>query len=175
VAAAEAFGFDQELPRIPALKPSTIPSDLEDSLAVGASAIGQGRVLATPLQMASVAATIANAGRRIEPRLARIDPTKRTRVVSAKVAGQVRTMMVRVVSGGTGKAAALPGVQVAGKTGTAELRAGSNDPADSDAWFVAFAPADEPQVAVAVLVVGGGFGGTVAAPIAKQVLQAALG
>ncbi len=174
IAAAKAFGFDQELPRIPALKPSTIPTDLRDSLAVGASAIGQGRVLATPLQMASVAATIANGGRRIEPRLATVDPLKRNRVVSAKVAGQVRTMMVGVINGGTGKAAALPGVQVAGKTGTAELRAGSNDPADSDAWFVAFAPAGDPQVAVAVLVVGGGFGGTAAAPIAKKVLQAAL-
>ncbi len=174
VTSARSFGFDQELPRIPALKPSTIPADLRDSLEVGASAIGQGRVLATPLQMASVAATIANGGRRVAPRLATIDPVRRNRVVSTKVADQVRSMMVGAVSGGTGKAAALPGVQVAGKTGTAELRAGSNDPKDANAWFVAFAPAGDPQVAVAVLVVGGGFGGTAAAPIAKKVLQAAL-
>lgn len=174
VAAAESFGFDQELPRIPALKASTIPTDLPDSLAVGASAIGQGRVLATPLQMVSVAATIANGGRRVAPRLATVDPLKRNRVVSAKVAGQVRSMMIKAVGEGTGQAAALPGVQVAGKTGTAELKAGSDDPKDANAWFVAFAPAGEPQVAVAVLVVGGGFGGTTAAPIAKKVLQAAL-
>lgn len=175
VAAAEAFGFNRELPRIPALKPSTIATDLRDDLAVGAAAIGQDRDLATPLQMASVAATIANGGRRVGPRLATLDPVIRRRVVSAKVAGQVRSMMVGVIASGTGKAGGVPGVQVAGKTGTAELRAGSTDPKDSDAWFVAFAPAQKPRVAVAVLVVGGGFGGTAAAPIARKVLEAGLG
>jgi peptidoglycan glycosyltransferase len=82
--------------------------------------------------------------------------------------------MVSVVRGGTGTAAALPGVQVAGKTGTAELVANSKDPKDADAWFVAFAPASDPTVAVAVMLVGAGFGGTAAAPIARQVLAAAL-
>jgi cell division protein FtsI/penicillin-binding protein 2 len=83
-------------------------------------------------------------------------------------------MMLAVVSGGTGTAASLPGVEVAGKTGTAELRANSKDPKDADAWFVAFAPANNPKVAVAVMMVGAGFGGTAAAPVAKRVLQAAL-
>ena len=83
-------------------------------------------------------------------------------------------MMLAVVSGGTGTAASLPGVEVAGKTGTAELRANSKDPKDADAWFVAFAPANDPKVAVAVMMVGAGFGGTAAAPVAKRVLQAAL-
>jgi penicillin-binding protein A len=94
--------------------------------------------------------------------------------VSARVAALVRDMMVGVVRSGTGTAAAVPGVQVAGKTGTAELRPNSRDPKDADAWFVAFAPARDPQVAVAVMLVGAGFGGTAAAPIARRVLQSAL-
>ena len=176
VAMAEAFGFNEQ-PRVPDAKPSTIPAagKLTDSLAVGASAIGQDRDLATPLQMAVVGATIAEGGRRARPRIVRNDKVLRRRVVSARVAGQVREMMLGVVRSGTGTAAAIPGVQVAGKTGTAELRPNSTNPKDADAWFVAFAPAAKPQVAVAVMLVGAGFGGTSAAPIARRVLQAALG
>jgi peptidoglycan glycosyltransferase len=81
-------------------------------------------------------------------------------------------MMEAVVTEGTGTAAAIPGVTVAGKTGTAEV-GGPNIP--SDAWFIAFAPAQAPKVAVAVLVVKGGVGGSTAAPIAREVLEAALG
>jgi peptidoglycan glycosyltransferase len=94
--------------------------------------------------------------------------------VSSRAARQVRSMMIDVVRYGTGTAAALPGVTVAGKTGTAELRPNSSDPSDANAWFVAFAPADRPRVAVAVMLVGAGFGGTAAAPVARQVLSAAL-
>jgi cell division protein FtsI/penicillin-binding protein 2 len=86
-------------------------------------------------------------------------------------------MMLGVVSSGTGTAAALPGIQVAGKTGTAELRptaGGPPDPKNTDAWFVAFAPAQRPTVAVAVMLVGAGAGGKAAAPIARQVLRATL-
>jgi peptidoglycan glycosyltransferase len=175
VRTAEAFGFN-ERPRVPDAKPSTIPQpkDLHDSLAVGASAIGQDRDLATPLQMAVVGATIGERGRRARPRIVRSDPVVRRRAVSAKVAAQVRDMMVGVVRSGTGTAAAIPGVEIAGKTGTAELRPNSTDPKDADAWFVAFAPANDPQVAVAVMLVGAGFGGKAAAPIARRVLQAAL-
>jgi cell division protein FtsI/penicillin-binding protein 2 len=97
----------------------------------------------------------------------------RRRAVSRHVAGIVRDMMIGVVRSGTGTAAALPGVTVAGKTGTAELVANSRNPQDADAWFVAFAPAEQPKVAVAVMLVGAGFGGTAAAPIARQVMQAA--
>jgi penicillin-binding protein A len=85
--------------------------------------------------------------------------------------------MRSVVRSGTGTAAALPGVDVAGKTGTAELRPtadAASDPKNTDAWFVAFAPAGKPRVAVAVMLVGAGAGGKSAAPIARQVLQAAL-
>ncbi len=83
-------------------------------------------------------------------------------------------MMIGVVRSGTGTAAAIPGVEVAGKTGTAELRPKSSNPQDADAWFVAFAPAQDAMIAVAVMLVGAGFGGTTAAPIAGRVLQAAL-
>jgi peptidoglycan glycosyltransferase len=175
---AQAFGFN-EMPRVPSAKRSRIspPSRLKDGLAVGAAAIGQDRDLATPLAMASVAATIGNRGVRAKPRVVRADPVSRRRVVRAGVARQVRGMMIGVVQGGTGTAANIPGVQVAGKTGTAELRptaGGPPDPRNTDAWFVAFAPATNPRVAVAVMLVGAGAGGAAAAPIARQVLQAAL-
>ena len=175
VASARAFGFDEQ-PMIPAAKPSTIspPSQLRDDLAVGAAAIGQDRDLATPLEMVSAGATIALDGRRIRPRITTIDPIVSRQVVSPQVAHEVRSMMIGVVRSGTGTAAAIPGVEVAGKTGTAELIPNSSNPKDSDAWFVAFAPALNPKVAVAVMLVGAGFGGTTAAPIARQVLQAAL-
>jgi beta-lactamase class D len=177
VEVSEKFGFNTT-PKVPAAKPSTIVrSDLKDDLAVGAAAIGQNRDLATPLQMASVGATIANGGVRVEPRIIREEPRKRQRAVSKAVAGQVRDMMVGVVAGGTGTAGALPGVTVAGKTGTAELvptHGGAVDPKDTDAWFVAFAPAQDPQLAIAVMIVGGGFGGDSAAPVARAVLGAGL-
>lgn len=174
---AKKFGF-MEQPDIPAAKVSTIPTvkEMKDAIAVGSAAIGQNTDNATPLQMASVAATIANKGVRVKPHLA---GTKRvrTRVVSAKVAGQVRDMMVAVVQSGTGRAAAIPGVTVAGKTGTAELVSTADiaqNAANTTAWFVAFAPASNPKVAVAVMLPKAGQGGTSAAPIAKRVLQAAL-
>jgi beta-lactamase class D len=175
VAMARRFGFGEQ-PNVPAAKPSTIQpvARLRDDLAVGAAAIGQDRDLATPLEMASAGATIAMDGRRARPRITTLDPVVRHRAVSAKVAHQVRSMMLNVVRTGTGTAAAIPGVQIAGKTGTAELRPNSRNPKDADAWFVAFAPAMQPRVAVAVLVVGAGFGGKAAAPIAKRVLEAAL-
>jgi peptidoglycan glycosyltransferase len=175
---AEAFGFNERLD-IPAAKPSTFPAprELRDDLAVGAAAIGQERDLATPLTMASVAATIANRGVRARPRVVRFQPVVRKRAVRRRVARLVRDMMVGVVSGGTGTAAALPGVQVAGKTGTAELvptAGGPIDPRNTDAWFAAFAPADAPRVAVAVMLVGAGQGGASAAPVVRDVLAAAL-
>ena len=126
--------------------------------------------------MASVAATIANQGVRIKPWVAG-GRNPRKRVVSAKVAGQVRDMMIAVVTSGTGRAAAIPGVQVAGKTGTAELVSTADiaqNAANTTAWFVAFAPASKPRVAVAVMLPNAGQGGASAAPIAKRVLQAAL-
>jgi peptidoglycan glycosyltransferase len=179
VAAAERFGFN-ERPRIPSAKTSRIsqPSGLKDSLAVGAAAIGQDRDLATPLEMASVGGTIAERGVRAKPRIVRSDPVIRHRAVPARVARQVRAMMLGVVQSGTGTAARISGVQVAGKTGTAELRptaGGPPDPKNTDAWFVAFAPASKPRYVVGVMLVGAGAGGAAAAPIARRVLQSALG
>jgi cell division protein FtsI/penicillin-binding protein 2 len=175
VAAAEAFGFNQT-PAVPAAKPSTIPkaSELKDAIAVGSSAIGQDKDLATPLGMAGVGATIANGGVHARAKLIKSARTHRNRAVSKSTAAAVRSMMIAVIQGGTGTAGALPGVTVAGKTGTAELRPNSSDPKDADAWFVAFAPAQKPRVAVAVMLVGAGFGGTAAAPVARKVLKAAL-
>ncbi|HWI74975.1 MAG TPA: penicillin-binding transpeptidase domain-containing protein [Baekduia sp.] len=177
VARAEAFGFN-ETPRVPVAKPNTIPAakDLPDAINVGSAAIGQNKDLATAMGMASVAATIGAHGMRAKPRAVTEDPVIRKRAVSAKVAGQVRDMMVDVVRSGTGTAAQIPGVTVAGKTGTAELRATGNsaDPSNTDAWFVAFAPASDPKIAVGVMLVGAGAGGKAAAPIAKAVLAAAL-
>ena len=178
VAASERFGFNEQ-PRIPAAKPSTISAaaDLRDDLAVGAAAIGQEKDLATPLQMASVAATIANRGVRVRPRIVREEKVVKRRVVRTRVARQVRDMMIAVVAGGTGNAGAVPGVTVAGKTGTAELVATADraqDARNTTAWFVAFAPAQKPRVAVAVMLVGAGLGGESAAPVARRVLQAAL-
>src|SRR4051812_23475983 len=178
VARAEAFGFN-ETPRVPVAKPNTIPKakDLPAAINVGSAPIGQNKDLATPLGMASVGAAIGARGMRAKPRAVREDPVIRKRAVSAKVAGEVRDMMIGVVRGGTGTAAALPGVTVAGKTGTAELRftgGGGSDPSNTDAWFVAFAPASDPKVAVGVMLVGAGAGGKAGAPIARQVLAAAL-
>jgi cell division protein FtsI/penicillin-binding protein 2 len=121
LAAAERFGFNAP-PRVPGAVTSKFPKDLKDDLAVGAASIGQERDLATPLQMAAVGATIANRGVHRSPRIVRNDKVIRRRAVSRRTAGEVRDMMLSVVRAGTGTAAALPGVEVAGKTGTAELR-----------------------------------------------------
>jgi penicillin-binding protein A len=145
---------------------------------VGRVAIGQGDLFATPLQMASVAQTIGNGGVRLEPHIMAkaVDPDGRTvetvepheaeQVISRQTARELTVMMKQVVREGTGTAGALEGVEVAGKTGTAELNTtGLNQP-----WFMCFTP----QVAVAVTLerFQGGTGGTTAAPIAKAVLQA---
>jgi peptidoglycan glycosyltransferase len=145
---------------------------------VGRMAIGQDKLLVTPLQMASVAQAVGNGGVRMEPRLVQkvVDPDGRTtdtplpkeaeRVMSKASADALTVMMKNVVREGTGTAAALQGVELAGKTGTAEI-----DPAAgiNDLWFIGFTP----DVAVAVVIERQkGQGGTVAAPVAKQVLQA---
>lgn len=198
VEVAERFGFNATPPLFdPAatevIDPpaSTIPAELSESVETGESAIGQGQVLATPLQMASVAQTIANGGVRMPTPIARTPELRPVEepfeATSEGTAATMRELMIRVVTEGTGVAAALPGIQVAGKTGTAELgpkalepgqelEPGEEPPQETDAWFTAFAPAAEPKLAVAVMVVNSdGDGGTVAAPIARDVLAAGLG
>jgi penicillin-binding protein A len=165
---------------------STIPTSIPDDLELGVTAIGQGEVLATPLEMASVSQTVANGGVRSPTPLvtdSTLEPAAgAVRVTSAQTTTTLRELMIRVVTSGTGTAAALPGVQVAGKTGTAELGAKALEPGQStpeqnvDAWFTGFAPASKPKLAVAAMVVNAsGDGGTVAAPIVRQVLAAGLG
>jgi len=146
-------------------------------------AIGQERLLATPLQMATVAATIANGGMRMAPSLVdkAVSPSDKTvfesrpeqitRVMSSQTAADLTSMMRRVVEEGTGTAANVGNLSVAGKTGTAETgTAGLNN-----AWFIAFAPAERPRIAVAVVIERTPeFGGTIAAPIARDVIEAYL-
>jgi peptidoglycan glycosyltransferase len=190
VAAAQDFGFNEQPPLAGAMR-STIPAagEIGDDLALGSSAIGQGKVLATPLQMAAVAAAIGEHGVRVRPTLRKGAAPQRTRAASAPVARTIAAYMRSVVTSGTGVGAAIPGVKVAGKTGTAELRDTTNedpdpndpnavapaeDRTDTDAWFTAYAPTRRPRVAVCVLLVGQGAGGETAAPAARIVLEAAL-
>ncbi|MGH3009923.1 MAG: peptidoglycan D,D-transpeptidase FtsI family protein [Gaiellaceae bacterium] len=150
----------------------------------GRLAFGQERMLVTPLQMALVGAAIANRG--VEPRpylvqkvvapdgsnVVTTAPRMLGRVIKLKTAAELNQMMQLVVQGGTGISAQIPGVEVAGKTGTAELNLGSV----YDAWFVSFAPANNPTIAVAVVVEKqlNGFGGSISAPIARDILKSFL-
>ncbi|MBL8930321.1 MAG: penicillin-binding protein 2 [Kineosporiaceae bacterium] len=184
---ARAFGFGEQL-RIPlAVTPSQFPADPSPAQ-VAQSAIGQFDVRVSPLQMAMVSAAIANEGVVMKPRLvnrilaedltvmSRPQTEELGRAVSRDTARTLTEMMEAVVTSGTGTRAQLDGVRVAGKTGTAEH--GARRP--PHAWFTAFAPADDPVVAIAVVVEDGGTfgdaasGGKVAAPIAKKVMEAVI-
>jgi cell division protein FtsI/penicillin-binding protein 2 len=192
VGTAERFGFNSPptlyAPKIVAqVEPaeSTIPTDIGEDVDLGVSAIGQGEVLATPLEMASVAQTIANDGVR-EP--TSIVANKKLRpeaepvkVMSKKIADELTELMIGVVTEGTGTAGAIAEGQVAGKTGTAELgpKPGEEEAEHpeqrKDAWFAAFAPAEKPKLAIGVLLVEAeAAGGEVAAPAASAVLSAGL-
>ncbi len=192
VEVAERFGFNSPpslyAPRIVGemeLPEPSIPTEIGDDLDLAVSAIGQGEVLATALQMASVAQTIANDGVRqptslVANRKLRPDAPP-VRVMTRKLANQLTELMVGVVAGGTGTAGAIAEAQVAGKTGTAELgpKPGQEDEPNpvqiKDAWFAAFAPAEKPRLAVAVLLIEAeAAGGEVAAPAAAAVLSAGL-
>jgi penicillin-binding protein A len=152
-----------------------------DQVDVARVAIGQERLRVTPLQMAEVAATVANQGELMEPRLwskvidpdgreTKLDPSRQSRVMSEDTASELNDMMQSVVAEGTGTAAAVSGIDVAGKTGTAEISNGVNQ-----AWFIGFAPADDPEIAIAVTVERtSGFGGPTAGPIFKSVAEAIL-
>ena len=160
------------------------PKHPETQVDPGRLAFGQERLQVTPMQMAMVAATVANGGLEMQPYLVQrvvapggktivnTKPHKLSRVMRPDIAAEINSMMQAVVTGGTGTAAAISGVPVAGKTGTAETGVGNI----YTAWFIAFAPADHPQVAIAVVVENqaGGFGGKVSAPIAKDVMEALL-
>ena len=188
-AQAEAFGFGPTGLRLPQRVASSVFPDALTKAQVAQSAIGQYDVRVTPLQMALVAAAIANGGEMMRPYLvqqvlapdlsplALAAPEMLRRAVSSRIAQQLTAMMERVVTKGTGTRARIRGVRVAGKTGTAQHQVGE----PPHAWFVGFAPANDPQVAVAVLIEDGGnlgsdaTGGRLAAPIARAVMQAVLG
>lgn len=160
--------------------------DPSDGVDVARIAIGQERLLVTPLQMAEVAAAVANDGTLIEPRIwttvrdadgrvtARMEPERQSVVMGPETAAELTEAMKDVVSEGTGTAAALSGIDVAGKTGTAEVPGRAEcDGLPNQAWFIGFAPADDPEIAVAATVeCTTGTGGSVAAPIAAGVMQA---
>jgi len=180
---AEAFGMDETKREIPLPVAGSSMGDVEDKAALAQASIGQRNVRVTPLQAAMIAAAVANRGHLMTPYLVdqiqapdltvidRTKPEELSQPVSEDVAAQLTEMMTSVVDHGTGRHAQIPGVQVAGKTGTAQVREGVAD----HTWFVGFAPADNPKIAVAVFVAnGGGTGGERSAPIAKQVMQAYL-
>jgi penicillin-binding protein A len=192
VETAERFGFNSPptlyAPRIVREvgppEPS-IPTEIGTELDLGVSAIGQGEVLSTPLEMASVAQTIANDGVRMPTSIVaneKLRPdAEPVRVISKKLADQLTNLMIGVVTEGTGTAGAIAEAQVAGKTGTAELgpepgQENEENPIQiKDAWFAAFAPAEKARLAIGVLFIdAGAAGGEVAAPAAAQVLSAGL-
>ena len=186
-AQAAKFGFGERL-RVPmSVTASTVPAGMNAPQSAQA-AIGQFDVRVTPLQMAMVSAGIANGGTVMTPYavktvrgpdlsvIEKASPQELSKAVTPEVAAALTRMMQAVVTGGTGTRAQIAGVDVAGKSGTAQQ--GNGQP--PHAWFTAFAPAQDPQVAVAVVVEDGGTagseaaGGRVAAPIAKAVMQAVL-
>lgn len=185
---AEAFGFNSVY--LDDLRPqarSVFPDDM-DRPETNMAGIGQFEVSATPLQMAMVAGAVANAGVVMKPYLVdevlspdldvldKTEPTEISEAISPGTASELTKALVSVVENGTGTAAQIPGVEVAGKTGTAE----NCEDCTNYAWFVSFAPANDPEVAVAVMIQGADIppddiaGGALGGPIAKAVMQAVL-
>jgi peptidoglycan glycosyltransferase len=199
---AERYGFNQtptlyNASATAATQPGkmTIPSAKElngepTHTDLSVTAFGQGKVLATPLGMASVAQTVANGGVRSPTSIVKDEALKSSAKpveVTSKGNARVLTGLMRaVVTQGTGTQAALPGIQVAGKTGTAELGPKPGEPTPPpgqedtakqivDGWFIAFAPANNPKLAIGVMLIdASGDGGTTAAPIAREILGSAL-
>ncbi|MCL5736851.1 MAG: penicillin-binding transpeptidase domain-containing protein [Actinobacteria bacterium] len=177
------FGFGETPPWPLAGAKSVFPDPgTMDKAHVAQASFGQGEVLTTPLEMALVASAVANGGKIMKPYIVDqvLDYHQKVleethsqtwmQPLTPETAATLKQLMIGVVTGGTGTSAAISGVQVAGKTGTAEVENG-----EPHAWFAAFAPANDPQVVVAVLVENSGTGGSVAAPVARQVISAALG
>jgi cell division protein FtsI/penicillin-binding protein 2 len=192
VETAERFGFNSpptlyapQVIREVDPEEATIPTEIGEEIDLGVSAIGQGEVLATPLEMASVAQAVGNGGVHMPTSIVANQKLRPhagpVRVMSEQIADEMTELMVGVVTGGTGTAGAISEAQVAGKTGTAELgpKPGEEDSPNpvqiKDAWFAAFAPAEKARLAVGVLLIEAeAAGGEVAAPIAAEVLSAGL-
>jgi len=186
---AERFGIDDEGYEMPLPVAQSTLGEIDSAAALGQSSIGQRDVRLTPIEAANIVATIGNGGtlyqpflvaERQEPNLTVIDdvePDEIREAISSDVATALTQMMVSVVENGSGQNAQIEGVEVAGKTGTAEVDEGIAP----HAWFAGFAPADNPQIAVAVFIANGGdsgsetTGGRAAAPVARAVMEAFLG
>lgn len=177
---AESFGFNSSMQTdVPtAVSRFPEPSLLGAEVEFAEASIGQGKILATPLQMARVAAIVANGGESIKPYVVHkvvsplgevkaFRPAKESgRILDNVVAEKIKWLMADVVNNGTGKPAQIKGITVAGKTGSAE-----NPHGKAHAWFVGFAPAEAPKIAVAVVVENAGSGGANAGPIAREVMS----
>ncbi|MEV7632800.1 penicillin-binding transpeptidase domain-containing protein [Microbacterium sp. NPDC089318] len=184
---AEKFGFNAELEIPLAVTPSSYPSALSDD-ETGLTGFGQGKVTSTPLTIAMVAAGVANGGTVMKPRMVdavigddfavhtQFEDEVFAEALDPEAAQALTSVLVEGVASGAATGARIDGVDVAGKTGTAE-----NGGKPYSLWFTGFAPAEDPQVAVAVVVEDGGgrgtsgSGNTIAAPIAKKVIEAVLG
>ncbi len=194
----DKFGFNSK-PAIDLPSDQVLPSGIfdgrqllgpNDPIDIGRVAIGQERLLATPLQMAQVAAAVANGGKLMKPQIwsrvvdpdgrvtKRLDPSEYSQPISAKTAEELTTAMEGVVDEGTGTNAEIPGVTVAGKTGTAETpynESCGGGTEENQAWFMGFAPAEDPQIAIAATVeCTEQFGNDVAAPIFRDVAETIL-
>jgi peptidoglycan glycosyltransferase len=183
---AQKFGINQEIPFELGVTRSIIPVD-QDPPSTALSAIGQKDVRLTALQMALISAGIANEGSIMQPFIVKeiqgrkgetikqFRPKRWRQSVTPTTAAVMKQMLKQVVEEGTGKAAKIPGIDVAGKTGTAQVPNG-----DPHAWFTCFAPVENPRIAVAVVIENGGSmgneatGGRIAAPVARQILLEAL-
>jgi peptidoglycan glycosyltransferase len=184
---AAAFGIDGKGFDLPLPVQGSTLGDIPDDAALGQSSIGQSSVAITPMQAAMIASAVADDGKLMKPHLVdsiqapdlsvidQTDPEEMSQPITPAVAEQLTTMMRSVVDNGTGRRARIDGVQVAGKTGTAQ-NGTAEDPQPDHNWFIGFAPADDPTIAVAVFVKnGGGTGGDTSAPIARAVMAAHLG
>lgn len=181
VSTAGKFGFGQDFGLPLPVWNGAISHKNIGSQELAETAIGQGKLLVSPLNMALATATVANDGVLMQPYLVqeiinvtdkptfRHQPTQLQQAITPEQAHFIRDAMVSTVERGTGTAARINGVPVAGKTGTAENIHGA-----PHGWFVGYAPATEPRIAISVIVENGGSGGTVAAPIARQLILEAL-
>lgn len=180
---AEAFGINKEIPFDIPTEKSRIQYKKMSAVDAALVSIGQGQLLMTPLHVAMMGSAVANNGTMMRPvlvdkiktssgiALSQSKPEILYNCITADCAAYVEELMCEVVSSGTGKSARIPGVTVAGKTGTAE-----NETEKDHAWFVGYAPAENPQICVAVILENdGGAGGTNAAPIARNVMKKYLG
>lgn len=182
---ARRFGFEEDVPFDIPLAQSHLLRKGEsfNNVLLANTGFGQGQLSVTPMQMALVAATVANNGVLMEPYLVqevrtpagevvvRREPKQIRQVIRPETAATLRGFMVTAVREGFSGAAAIPGIEVGGKTGTAETGSGES----THAWFTSIAPANDARVAVAVVVENAGQGSTFAAPIAQAVMKAALG